>query len=102
MMNINEKIFIAGSSGMVGSAIKKSLKEKGYGNTKLGGSLLTPKRTELDLLEFESVKNWFKLNKPKVVIVAAAKVGGIYVNNKYPYNFLSENTDLLLIYSTYY
>ena len=86
-----EKFFIAGSSGMVGSAVCRILKKNGYGNKKLGGSILTPKRNELDLLNENEVQRWFEKNKPTVVIIAAAKVGGILANTTEPYNFLIEN-----------
>ena len=49
------------------------------------------KRSDLDLTDTYSVKQWYKINKPDVVIIAAAKVGGIYANNKYPADFLLEN-----------
>jgi len=79
------KIFIAGHSGMVGSAIKRRLTKMGYPN------LLCPSRKDLDLLDFNRVENWFKDNKPDVVILAAAKVGGIYANSKYSGDFILEN-----------
>ena len=79
------KIFIAGHSGMVGSAIKRSLIKKGYTN------LLCPSRKELNLLSFHEVENWFKNNKPDIVILAAAKVGGIYANSEYKADFILEN-----------
>ncbi len=79
------KIFIAGHRGMVGSAINRNLKKNGYLN------LLTAKRTDLDLTEASSVKNWFKDNKPDVVIIAAAKVGGILANSNFPAQFLLDN-----------
>ena len=79
------KIFIAGHTGMVGSAIKRCLTKKGYKN------LLCPGRKDLDLLDFKKVKNWFKDNKPDVVILAAAKVGGIYANSNYSGDFILEN-----------
>ncbi len=90
-MDINEKIFIAGSNGMVGGAIKTLLKKKGYGEPKFGGKLLCPSRKELDLLDFDSIINWFNLNKPSIVILAAAKVGGILANSTKPYDFIFEN-----------
>ena len=65
-----QKIFIAGHKGMVGSAIVRNLKSSGYLN------LLTVKRTDLDLTEPGRVKNWYRINKPDVVVIAAAKVGG--------------------------
>ncbi len=87
----NEKIFIAGSTGMAGSAIYRSLAKKGYGNKALGGSLLTPTRKELDLLDKKNVDIWFKENNPTVTILAAAKVGGIFANKSNPTEFLLEN-----------
>tara|TARA_B100002019_G_scaffold265048_1_gene254303 strand:+ start:186 stop:1178 length:993 start_codon:yes stop_codon:yes gene_type:complete len=85
LINKSDQIFIAGHKGMVGSAIKKLLKKRNYNN------LLTPSRCELDLLDFNSVAKWFKKNKPSLVILAAAKVGGIYANSKYPGDFILEN-----------
>ena len=80
-----DKIFIAGSRGMVGNSIKKKLIENGYKN------LECPTRKELDLTNSKLVNEWFEEKKPDVVILAAAKVGGIYANNKYPVEFLLEN-----------
>ena len=85
LINKDEKIFIAGSTGMVGSSIKRKLNYFGY------KKLICPKKSELDLSDINLVKRWFELNKPKVVILAAAKVGGIYANNQYPVDFLLEN-----------
>ena len=79
------KIFIAGHTGMVGSAIKRNLISKGY------KKLLCPKRQDLDLLNQSQVENWFKDNKPDVVILAAAKVGGINANSKFSADFILEN-----------
>ncbi len=79
------RIFVAGQSGMVGSAILRTLKKRGYTN------LLCPKRKELDLSDFLMVQDWFKKNKPDVVILAAAKVGGIYANNNFTADFILEN-----------
>tara|TARA_A100001388_G_scaffold252417_1_gene214883 strand:+ start:1158 stop:2144 length:987 start_codon:yes stop_codon:yes gene_type:complete len=90
-MNINEKIFVAGARGMVGSAICRKLIEKGYGQSNNGGIILSPSRKDLDLLNFEQLKSWFELNKPTVVIIAAAKVGGILENSSKPYDFIYEN-----------
>ena len=90
-INHQERIFIAGSTGMVGSAIYRKLKEKGYGDPDKGGELLIPKRKELNLLNITEVENWFSLNKPSVVIIAAAKVGGIIANASYPFDFINEN-----------
>ena len=90
-MEINERIFIAGSNGMVGSAIKNLLNKQGYGNSKFGGELLCPCRKDLNLLNFDEVKKWFKNNQPSIVILAAAKVGGILANSTKPYEFIYEN-----------
>ena len=85
LISKEHKIFIAGHKGMVGNAIKQSLIRKGYLN------LLCPSREELNLLDFNKVENWFKNNSPDIVILAAAKVGGIYANSNYPVEFLLEN-----------
>ena len=85
LISKNYKIFLAGHSGMVGSAIKRSLIKKGYKN------LLCPKRKDLNLLNYLEVDNWFKENKPDIVILAAAKVGGIYANSKFTADFILEN-----------
>ena len=85
LINKKEKIFIAGAKGMVGSAIIRKLFAFGYTN------LISPTREELDLKDADLVSRWFKKNKPDIVILAAAKVGGIYANNSYPVDFLLEN-----------
>ena len=85
----NDRIFLAGANGMVGSSIKRILKNKGYGQKKQ--NLLTPSKKELDLSNYLQLKDWMKKNNPDVVIVAAAKVGGILANSKYPADFLLEN-----------
>ena len=90
-ISYQDKFFVAGSSGMVGSAIIRKLKEKGYGNKDYGGEILAPKRSELNLLDLVEVKNWFEFHKPSVVILAAAKVGGIIANSSYPFDFIIEN-----------
>ena len=90
-ISINETIFVAGASGMAGSAICRSLRNKGYGCKDKGGKLLTPTRKDLDLLSYESVINWFDVNKPTVVIIAAAKVGGVKHNNTHGADFIYEN-----------
>ena len=91
IINFQEKILLAGSSGMVGSSIYKALKKNGYGDKKLGGEIYTPKRVDLDLLNTTEVTNWFGTKNPSIVIIAAAKVGGIYANFKNPANFILEN-----------
>ena len=86
-----EKIFVAGASGMVGSSICRKLIKI---NKNLKGSenfILTPNRRQLDLLNYQEVKKWFDKNKPTIVIIAAAKVGGILANSQQPANFILEN-----------
>ena len=85
LISLDSKIFIAGHTGMVGSAIKRDLTKKGY------RKLLCPGRKDLDLLNSNQVEKWFKDNKPEVVILAAAKVGGIFANNKFTADFILEN-----------
>jgi GDP-L-fucose synthase len=84
-MTSNDKIYIAGHQGLVGSAILRQLKIRGFNN------LLTRSHTELDLTNQNQVENFFKLEMPEFVILAAAKVGGIYANNKYPADFIYQN-----------
>ena len=79
------KIAVFGSSGMAGSAICRALKRNGYYN------LLLPKRKDLNLLNYGDVKEWFSKFQPDIVIIAAAKVGGIYANTKFPADFILEN-----------
>ncbi len=90
-MNLDEKIFLAGGNGMVGSAIRRILIKKGYGNPELGGKIFCPTRNQLDLLNYNDLEDWFRLNKPTLVIIAAAKVGGILANSEKPYDFIFEN-----------
>ncbi len=90
-INLNDKIFVAGANGMAGNAICKSLLEMGYGKKEYGGALLTPDRKKLDLLNTNAVEKWFFKHKPSVVILAAAKVGGILSNKTYPTEFLLDN-----------
>lgn len=86
-MNINKdtKIFIAGHKGMVGSAIARNLKAKGYNN------ILTQSRQELDLLDQKAVHAYLKAEQPVYVFIAAAKVGGIQANNAYRADFIYQN-----------
>ena len=71
-ISLDDRIFIAGSNGMAGKAIYKSLKKAGYGSIKNNGILLTPKRKDLNLLEINDVEKWFYKNRPTVVVIAAA------------------------------
>ena len=91
LIKAGDRFFVAGALGMAGSAICRALQEKGYGDEAKGGALLTPTRQELDLLNHKEVERWYRENKPDVVVMAAAKVGGIYANDTYPADFLLEN-----------
>lgn len=84
-MQKKDKIFIAGAHGMVGSALTRKLHREGYHN------LVLPTRHEVDLTEQLSVRNFLQTTKPKVVVIAAARVGGIKANQSYPAEFLYEN-----------
>ena len=87
-MNIDNKIYIAGHKGMVGSAIWRNLTAKGYTN------LLGVSSSELDLRNQQAVNNFIIDEKPKVIIDAAARVGGILANSNYPYQFIMENMQI--------
>ncbi len=91
MINENERIFIAGATGMVGSAIKRAFVKENSEVNCSNHILLTPSRKELDLFDLVAVKNWFLKHKPTIVIIAAAKVGGIYSNMVFPADFLIKN-----------
>ena len=82
---------IAGANGMVGKSITNLLKKKAMAQSDTGGSILTPSKSELNLIDNENVMRWFKSNRPTIVIMAAAKVGGILANYKYPADFLIDN-----------
>ena len=84
-----DKIFVAGSRGMVGSSICRLLIKNGY--SEANKNLLTTSRTNLDFTNSYQVEKWFENNNPQVVIVAAAKVGGIMANMSQPVSFLLEN-----------
>ena len=86
-MNIekNDKIFVAGHKGLVGSSIIRQLKRKGYNN------LITVSKKNLDLTNQQKVFNFLKKNKPKFVYIAAAKVGGIHHNNTKRAEFIYQN-----------
>ena len=88
MINLNSKVFIAGHNGMLGSSIFRRLKKKGY------KKIITANKKNLDLRNQNAVKKFFKARKPEVVIIAAAKVGGIKANIKYPANFISDNLQI--------
>ena len=84
-MDKNAKIYLAGHRGLVGSALMRQLSAQGYTN------IVTRTHAELDLTNQLTVANFFNLEKPEYVILAAAKVGGIHANNTYPAVFIHEN-----------
>ncbi|PYL63011.1 MAG: GDP-fucose synthetase [Verrucomicrobia bacterium] len=84
-MDKSDKIFVAGHRGMVGSAVMRRLKAEAFSNVATRG------RAQLDLTNESAVAKFFKEERPHIVIVAAAKVGGIKANNDYPVEFLVEN-----------
>lgn len=84
-MDKSKKIFVAGHKGMVGSAITRALESGGFSN------LLKRTRAELDLSDPRAVSDFFRKEKPELVIFAAAKVGGIKANNDFPVEFLADN-----------
>ena len=85
LISSTDRIFVAGHRGMAGSAIVRALQAKGYQR------VLTACRSDLDLLDPQAVQRWFAQNRPEVVVLAAAKVGGIHANASYPSEFLLEN-----------
>lgn len=85
LISTTDRIFVAGHRGMAGGAISRALQASGY------GQLLTADRQELDLLDPSAVQRWFAANRPDVVVLAAAKVGGIHANNNFPADFLLDN-----------
>lgn len=87
-MNKDSKIFVAGHRGLVGSAIVRVLKERGYSN------ILTRTRNELNLLNQKEVFDFFDNEKPEYIFDAAAKVGGIYANDTYSGDFIYENIQI--------
>jgi|TARA_X000001036_G_C20664810_1_gene800351 GDP-L-fucose synthase len=84
-MNLNDKIYIAGHKGLVGSAIVRNLEAQGFTN------LLMRTHKELELTDQIAVHNFFKKEKPDYVILAAGKVGGIHANNTFPADFIYQN-----------
>src|SRR5438046_7456903 len=84
-MDKSDKIFVAGHRGMVGSAVLRRLEAEGFGN------IVRRTRAQLDLTDQSAVAKFFAKEKPDIVVVAAAKVGGIKANNEHPVEFLLEN-----------
>jgi GDP-L-fucose synthase len=87
-MDKASKIYVAGHNGMVGSSVWRALDSRGYTN------LIGKSSKELDLRNQNEVREFFKAEKPTVVIDAAARVGGILANDQYPYTFISENLQI--------
>ena len=96
-MNSKSKIYIAGHTGLVGSAIIRELKKNGFQR------IITATRSQLDLINQQAVLKFLKRKKPDFIVIAAAKVGGIYSNNKYKGQFIYENLMIQtnLIHSAY-
>ena len=90
MIDYNSKIYVAGHNGLVGNAILRKLKKKGY------KKIIVANRQKLDLTNQLSVLRFLKKNKPDFIFLAAAKVGGIYSNNKYKADYLYENLAIQL------
>ena len=84
-MESNSRIYVAGHRGLVGSAIIRSLKQRGFEN------LIARTHAELELMDAVAVKDFFEQAKPEYVFMAAAKVGGIHANSTYPADFMREN-----------
>jgi GDP-L-fucose synthase len=84
-MNESDKIFVAGHLGMLGSAMMRRLQAEGFSN------IVTRDRSELDLADESAVAKFLAAERPTIVIVAAARVGGIKANNDFPVEFLLEN-----------
>lgn len=84
-MNKEAKIYVAGHTGLVGSALIRSIRSQGYNN------VITRTHAELDLSEQNAVRNFFEIERPDYVFLAAAKVGGIMANNVYPADFIYQN-----------
>ena len=84
-IDLNQKIYVAGHRGMVGSSIVRNLQAKGYSN------IVTRTHAEMDLTDQQAVKAFFEQEKPDQVYLAAARVGGIHANNTFPAEFIYDN-----------
>ena len=85
MNKLNAKIYVAGHNGLVGSAILRELKRKGYQN------IVVANKKKLDLTNQKNTLKFLNKNKPEFIFIAAAKVGGIYSNNSYKADFIYQN-----------
>jgi GDP-L-fucose synthase len=83
-MNKDSKIYVAGNTGLIGSAIARKLRMLGY-------EYITKSHRELNLIDRDKVEEFFEKERPEYVFLAAARVGGIHANNKYPAEFIYEN-----------
>jgi len=81
----DSKIYVAGHRGLAGSALVRGLQARGYRN------LVTRTHAELDLIDQRAVREFFQRERPEVVFLAAAKVGGIVANESYPADFIYQN-----------
>ena len=88
MINKKSKIFLAGHKGHLGSAIYKKLIQKGYKN------IIVINKNNLNLLDQKKVFNFLGKKKPHLIIIAAARVGGVYANNKFRGKFIYENLQI--------
>ncbi|HWA94541.1 MAG TPA: NAD-dependent epimerase/dehydratase family protein, partial [Terracidiphilus sp.] len=87
-MKKNSRIYVAGHRGLVGSAIRRLLQQRGYSD------LLLRTHAELDLTDRDAVRSFFQQERPEYVFLAAAKVGGILANDQYPADFIRENLQI--------
>jgi len=85
MISKENRVYIAGSNGLVGSSIRRELENRGY------RSLFLPTSTEVNLIDQKAVTDFFSREKPEVVLLAAAKVGGILANDTFPADFIYNN-----------
>ena len=97
-MDSNSKVYVAGNTGLVGSAIIRMLKKKGFDN------ILSSPRSHWDLRNQDDVNRFFRICKPEYVFLAAAKVGGIGANSEQPAEFIYDNlmiqTNICLLYTS--
>ncbi len=93
-MERTDKIYVAGHTGLLGSALVRRLRHAGYGN------LLLQSHRELDLTDAVAVRHFFSENRPRYVFLAAAKVGGILANETFPAEFIFENLKIQTNVST--